>query len=43
MKSIDTNGDGRIDYEELTTALYNRRKILNESNLRIAFEMLDKN
>ena len=43
MNSVDINRDGRVNYEEFTIAAYNRRKLMNEKNLQVAFEMLDKN
>ena len=39
--SIDTNNDGLIDYDEFMTAASNRVKLLNDQNLRNAFEVLD--
>ena len=43
MNSVDINNDGRVNYEEFTIAAYNRRKLINEKNLQVAFEMLDRN
>ena len=43
MLSVDTNDDGRIDFEEFCNATYDRRKLLNEKNLRIAFDLFDSN
>ena len=42
MSQLDTNHDGKIDYGEFITAAVNRTKILNEENLRIAFNIFDK-
>jgi calcium-dependent protein kinase len=39
--SIDTNGDGRIDFTEFITAAYDRTKLLSKENLKIAFRMFD--
>ena len=41
ITSIDTNRDGVIDYDEFMTAASNRVKLLNDQNLRNAFEVLD--
>ncbi len=38
---MDTNHDGKIDYGEFITAAVNRAKLLNEENLRIAFNLFD--
>ena len=43
ISSIDTNGDGVIDYDEFMTAAADREKLLNTENLRNAFKALDKN
>ena len=41
INSIDMNNDGLIDYDEFMTAASNRCKLLNDQNLRNAFEVLD--
>lgn len=41
MQSMDTDGDGRIDYTEFITAAFNRQKLVNEKNLEIAFKIFD--
>ena len=43
LDDLDINGDGKISYDEFVKATYNRRKILNDKNLQIAFEMIDEN
>ena len=43
MQSVDTNDDGRLDFDEFCNATYNRRKLLNDKNLRIAFDLFDSN
>ena len=42
IHQLDTNQDGKIDYGEFITAAVNRARLLNEENLRIAFNMFDK-
>ena len=40
IKSIDANGDGKIDFDEFLTAAANRTKLLNKENLQYAFRNL---
>ena len=42
VHQLDTNHDGKIDYGEFITAAVNRAKLLNSENLRIAFNLFDK-
>ena len=42
IHQLDTNQDGKIDYGEFITAAVNRARLLSEENLRIAFQMFDK-
>ena len=42
VHELDTNGDGKIDYQEFITAAVGRSKLLNQQNLQIAFNMFDK-
>ena len=39
---MDTNGDGKIDYQEFITAAVNRARLLNAQNMEIAFKMFDQ-
>jgi len=41
LVSMDTNGDGRIDFTEFISAAYDRSKLLCRENLNIAFKMFD--
>ena len=41
IDQLDTNGDGKIDYGEFITAAINRQKLLNEQNIKTAFEIID--
>lgn len=43
LKSLDTDGDGKLDFNEFLGAATNRVKLLNEENLEKAFKILDKN
>lgn len=43
IKSLDTNNDGALDYNEFISAATNRVKLLNEENLKKAFSILDTN
>ena len=40
--SIDENGTGNIEYEELIRALSDKEKLLNDKNLKEAFKFFDK-
>lgn len=42
LDAMDTNGDGQIDFNEFLAAAYDRKKLLNEKNVKMAFEMFDK-
>ena len=41
VDSLDTNGDGKIDYSEFITAAVNRAQILSKENLDITFKIFD--
>ena len=43
IKVIDTNQDGKIDFNEFVTAAYDRLKMINDENLKNAFKILDLN
>ena len=40
--TIDINRDGKISFDEFMTAAIDKIKLLNDNNLKIAFNMLDK-
>ena len=40
---MDVNHDGKIDYDEFIRAGYNRSKLINLKNLKIAFDSIDYN
>lgn len=39
--AADINSDDRIDYEEFCVAAYDKRQLLNDENLEIAFANFD--
>eukprot|EP00826_Nyctotherus_ovalis_P025736 TRINITY_DN1998_c0_g1_i20.p1 TRINITY_DN1998_c0_g1~~TRINITY_DN1998_c0_g1_i20.p1 ORF type:complete len:265 (-),score=86.99 TRINITY_DN1998_c0_g1_i20:167-961(-) len=43
MKRLDINGNGTIDYNEFLMANMDRNNIINEGNLKIAFDFFDAN
>jgi calcium-dependent protein kinase len=42
MGSLDVDKNGFIEYEEFLTATLNKKKLLSKENIKIAFEMFDK-
>ena len=40
--SVDTDGNGSIDFGEWCAATINKRSLLNETNLRTALSLFDK-
>ena len=41
IQAADANGDGRIDYAEFVAAAADKRRLLDVTNLRRAFNKLD--
>lgn len=41
LVTMDANGDGKIDFPEFVAAAYDRQKLLNKKNIKIAFAMFD--
>ena len=41
MKQCDLNGDGKIDYMEFIQASIDHRALLNQENIKIAFDIFD--
>lgn len=42
MKTIDTDNNGYIEFEEFLRASIDKQKLLTEKNLKIAFDIFDK-
>jgi Ca2+-binding EF-hand superfamily protein len=42
IEDIDTNHDGFIDYSEFIAATENKKELLTDDNLKIAFNEIDK-
>ena len=40
---MDTNGDGYISWNEFVSSSINKHTLLNEHNIRAAFNLLDEN
>ena len=43
LKAEDTDGDGKIEYNEFISAASNRQTLITEANIGVAFRMLDIN
>jgi len=43
IESMDTNGDGFISWNEFVSSSINKNTLLNEHNIRAAFNLLDEN
>ena len=41
IKKCDTDGDGKVSYEEFFTAASDRTKVLNKEYLKQAFDLMD--
>ncbi len=42
MRNLDLDGNGVVDYSEFITAAIDKLSVLNQENLRAAFQMFDK-
>lgn len=42
FKKADLDGNGTLDYGEFSCATINQRELLNENNIKIAFDMFDR-
>lgn len=42
FKIADQDGSGFLDYQEFSVATFNQRTLLNENNIKLAFEMFDR-
>jgi calcium-dependent protein kinase len=42
MKVVDADGSGEIDYSEWVVASINKRKLLSNEKLEVAFNLFDK-
>jgi Ca2+-binding EF-hand superfamily protein len=40
---LDTNNDGKLEYNEFKTGALNRDEMLSDANLEIVFGILDQN
>ena len=38
---MDQDGNGKIDFSEFVAAAYDRSKLLNSENIKIAFNLFD--
>jgi len=43
LKTLDTDNDGKLDYNEFLQAATNKITLLNDENLKKAFTILDSN
>jgi Ca2+-binding EF-hand superfamily protein len=43
MDRCDLDGDGKIDYQEFIQAAIKHQALLNEENIKIAFNIFDEN
>ena len=42
LEKMDSNGDGQIDFQEFLAAAYDKTKLLNDKNIKIAFDLFDR-
>ena len=42
LKAMDASGDGQIDFNEFLTATYDRRKVATDQNIKVAFDLFDR-
>ncbi len=42
MKAVDTDGSGEIDYSEWIVATTDKRKLLTDEKLQVAFRVFDR-
>lgn len=43
IEECDQNGDGQIDFQEFMSACINRKALMNQGDVKIAFNILDEN
>ena len=41
IDALDSNKDGTIDYDEFIRAAYNPKELINQENLKVAFDSID--
>lgn len=41
LTSMDTNGDGQVDFNEFLAATYDRKKLVSQKNIKAVFDMFD--
>ncbi len=42
MKAVDTDGSGEIDYSEWIVATTDKKRLLTDEKLKVAFKVFDK-
>ena len=42
LKAMDTNGDGKIDFNEFVAATFDRKKLISQANIKAVFDMFDQ-
>ncbi len=43
LRNADINKDGKLDYSEFVTAVFDKNKLVNRKNLDKVFQMIDTN